>query len=104
MNSKNKSRPLLRKEQELKISLYELPPVTIRITDKHFLSNIKLALTPKLNEINTIERVTGRKATGLQMEEIACKCQTFLSLLRGRRKQTSNIFFLLYTNLKGSFS
>ena len=38
---------------------------------------------------------------GLQMEEIACKCQTFLSLLSGRRKQTSNIFFLFYTNLKG---
>ena len=33
------------------------------------------------------ERVTGRK------EEIACKCQTFLSLLSGRRKQTSYIFF-----------
>ena len=41
----------------------------------------------------TIERVTGRKARGLQIEEIACKCQTFLSLLSGRRKQTSNIFF-----------
>ena len=39
------------------------------------------------------ERVTGRKAWGLQMEEIAFKCQTFLSLLSGRRKQTSNIFF-----------
>ena len=26
-----------------------------------------------------IERVTGRKARGLQMEEIGCKCQTFLS-------------------------
>ena len=38
------------------------------------------------------ERVTGRKAQGLQMEEIACKCQTFLSLLSGRRKQTSDIF------------
>ena len=38
------------------------------------------------------ERVIGRKARGLQMEEIACKCQTFLSLLSGRRKQTSNIF------------
>ena len=50
------------------------------------------------------EGVTGRKARGLQMEEIACKCQTFLSLLRSRRKQTSNIFFLLYTNLKGGFS
>ena len=37
------------------------------------------------------ERVTGRKARGLQMEEIACKCQTFLSLLRGRRKLV--IFF-----------
>ena len=50
------------------------------------------------------ERVTGRKARGLQMEEIACKCQTFLSPLSGRRKQTSDIFFLLYTNLKGGFS
>ena len=40
----------------------------------------------------TIERVTGRKARGLQIEEIACKCQTFLSLLSGRRTQTSNIF------------
>ena len=39
------------------------------------------------------ERVTGRKARGLQTEEIGCKCQTFLSLLSGRRKQTSNIFF-----------
>ena len=38
------------------------------------------------------ERVTGRKARGLQMEEIACKCQTFLSLLSSRRKQTSDIF------------
>ena len=51
------------------------------------------------------ERVTGRKAKGLQTEEIACKCQTFLSLLSGRRKQTSDIFFpLLFTNLKGGFS
>ena len=41
-------------------------------------------------------RVTGRKARGLQTEEIACKCQTFLSLLSGRRKQTSEFFFLLY--------
>ena len=38
------------------------------------------------------ERVTGRKARGLQTEEIACKCQTFLSLLSSRRKQTSDIF------------
>ena len=42
------------------------------------------------------ERVTGRKARGLQTEEIACKCQTFLSLLSGRRKQTSDIFSSLY--------
>ena len=48
------------------------------------------------------ERVTGRKARGLQMEEIACKCQTFLSLLSGRRKQTSDIFPSLY-NLKRRF-
>ena len=49
------------------------------------------------------ERVTGRKARGLQMEEIACKCQTFLSLLSGKRKQTGDIFSLC-TNLKGGFS
>ena len=39
-----------------------------------------------------IERVTGRKARDLQIEEIACKCHTFLSLLSGKRKQTSDIF------------
>ena len=60
--------------------------------------------TPTAVKVTGIERVTGRKARGLQMEEIACKCQTFLSLLSGRRTQTSNIFFLLYTNLKGGFS
>ena len=48
------------------------------------------------------ERVTGRKARGLQMEERGCKCQTFLSLLSGRKKQTMS--FLLYTNLKEGFS
>ena len=42
--------------------------------------------------IGTAERVTGRKARGLQTEETACKCQTFLSLLSSRRKQTSDIF------------
>ena len=50
------------------------------------------------------EKVIGRKARGLQTEEIACKYQTFLSLLRGRRKQTKRYFFLLYTNLIGGFS
>ena len=38
------------------------------------------------------EELKSLKARGLQIEEIACKCQTFLSLLSGRRKQTSNIF------------
>ena len=38
------------------------------------------------------ERVTGRKARGLQREEIACKCHTFFSLLSARRNQSSNIF------------
>ena len=38
------------------------------------------------------ERVSGRKAGGLQMEEIDCKCQTyFLSLLSGRKKQTTSV-------------
>ena len=50
------------------------------------------------------ERITGRKARGLQTEEIGCKCQTFLSFLSSRRKQTNDIFFLLYTNLKGGLS
>ena len=52
------------------------------------------------------ERVTGRKARGLQMEEIGCKCQTFLiSLLSSRRKQTTSVrFFSLFsTNLKRGF-
>ena len=40
--------------------------------------------------MSILERVTGRKSRGLQMEEIACKCHTFLSLLSGRRKQTSH--------------
>ena len=39
------------------------------------------------------ERVTGRKARGLQTEETGCKCQKFLSLLSGRKKQTRDIFF-----------
>ena len=40
------------------------------------------------------ERVTGRKARGLQMEEIGCKCQTFfISLISSRRKQTTSVRF-----------
>ena len=39
-------------------------------------------------------QVTGRKAKGLQMEEIGCKCQTiFISLLSSRRKQTTSVRF-----------
>ena len=38
------------------------------------------------------ERVTGRKDRGLQVEKEGCRCQTFLSLLSGRKKQTSNMF------------
>ena len=60
--------------------------------------------------IESFPRQVDKKSRGpqgerdLQMEELACKCQTFLSLLGGRRKPTSNIFFLLYTNLKNGFS
>ena len=50
------------------------------------------ASTAQSRRLAGLERVTGRKARGLQIEEIACKCQTFVSLLSGRRKQTSNIF------------
>ena len=42
--------------------------------------------------LGQLQRVTGRKSRGLQREEIDCKCQTFLSLLRGRRKQTGDTF------------
>ena len=47
-------------------------------------------------EFNTvIERVTGRKARNLQMEEIGCKSQiVFISLLSSRRKQTTSVRFL----------
>jgi len=38
----------------------------------------------------------GRKARGLQREEIGFKCQTFISLLSSRRKQTLDFFPLLY--------
>ena len=71
-----------------------------------------LTSTPCLNLLEQLvflsqpERVTGRKARGLQMEEVGCKRQTgFLSLLSSRRKQTSVILFpLLDTNLKRGFS
>ena len=39
------------------------------------------------------KRVTGKKARGLQTDEIGCKGQTFFYLLSGRRKQTSVRFF-----------
>ena len=53
-----------------------------------FLSITNSRSLPKLMSIKLvmpssylIETVIGRKARGPQMEEIACKCQTFLSLL-----------------------
>ena len=49
--------------------------------------------SPKRKEGN--ERVTDRKARGLQMEEIGCKCQTFfisLSSSRGNKLQVSDGF------------
>ena len=48
------------------------------------------------------ERVIGRKARGLQMEEIGCKCQTFFISLK-QQEETNVLDFppLLYTNLKG---
>jgi len=51
------------------------------------------------------ERVTGRKARGLQRRKKAASVRGFLSLLSGRRKQTTSFrfFSLLYTKLKGGF-
>ena len=55
-----------------------------------FLDNIIL-----LKEKGGNETGTGRKARGLQMEEIGCRCQTsFLSLFNGRRKQTTRVRLL----------
>ena len=51
----------------------------------------------------TNERVTGRKARGLQTEETGCKCQTFLISLKRRRKQTSDIFFPSLYKVKRRF-
>ena len=59
--------------------------------------------TGTLCTICATERLTGRKARGLQMEKRGCRCQTFFSLLSGRKKQPA-ICFLLCTNLKGGFS
>ena len=49
------------------------------------------------------ERVTGRKARGLQVEKGGCRCQTFLSLLAAGRNKPA-ICFLLCINLKESFT
>ena len=60
---------------------------TIALTRQTFVSKVMSLL---FNVLSGFERVTGKKARGLQMEKICCKCQTcFLSLLSGRRKQTS---------------
>ena len=64
------------------------------INPEHSLEGLMLTL--KLQYCGHLERVTGRKAGGLQKEEIACKCQIFFSLLSSRRKQTNNIFPSLY--------
>ena len=47
------------------------------------------------------ERVTGRKARGLQTEETGCKGQTFfISPLIGRRKQTTSVRFFFSSSYK----
>ena len=51
------------------------------------------------------ERVTGRKARGLQTGNRLQMSEIFFSLLSGGKKQTSVIFFpLVYTTLKRGFS
>ena len=42
-----------------------------------------------LSRLGHFERVTGRKARGLQMEEIGCKCQTFFYLSLKRQEETN---------------
>ena len=43
--------------------------------------------------------LTDRKARGLQMEKIGCKCQTFLFLLSSRKKQTNDISSFFFRSL-----
>ena len=41
---------------------------------------------------DVFERVTGRKARGLQMEEIGCKCQTFKNLSLKWQEETNSLW------------
>ena len=59
--------------------------------EKSQINDLTLHITQLENE-----RVTGRKARGLQVEKEGCRCQTFLSLLSGRKKQTSDMFSSVY--------
>ena len=45
-----------------------------------------------------IERVTGRKARGLQTEEIGCKRQAFFISLKRQKETNYQYFFLLYAS------
>ena len=65
---------------------------------QEFISNSEMRFDLKLSKpkilSNVSERVTGRKARGLQMEERGYKCQTlFISPLSGRRRQTTSVRF-----------
>ena len=46
----------------------------------HEIKRCLLLGTKAMTNLDSFERVTGRKARGLQTEKIGCKCQTFLSL------------------------
>ena len=59
---------------------------TIHVFGKTTVENMSILL-------QDVDRVTGRKARGLQREETGCKCQILFSLLSSRRKQTSDFLF-----------
>ena len=79
----------LPRSKVLLISWLQSPSAVI-LESKKIKSLTVSVISPSI--CHEVERVTGRKARGLQGEEIGCKYQTFLSLLSGRRKQTSDIF------------
>ena len=60
--------------------LFSGSKITVDGDYSHEIKRCLLLGTKAMTNLDSFERVTGRKARGLQTEKIGCKCQTFLSL------------------------